>query len=60
MKSLSMRSMASRVCKDNKGVAVDLQSLSLCQDLHRSQHRAARDQPRGMGAPRALPEHTLK
>lgn len=32
MKSFSMRSMASRVCKDNKGVAVDLQSLSLCQE----------------------------
>lgn len=32
MNRFSMLSMASRVCKENKGVAVDLQSLFLCQE----------------------------
>lgn len=32
MNSFSMWSMASRVCKENKGVAADLQSPSLCQE----------------------------
>lgn len=42
MNNFSMRSMASRVCKENKGLAADLQSLSLCQEKDLNADRQGR------------------